>query len=1687
MVYIFFVQSGTMMTFDNEISIMESVANLNEKIQERCQIPVQQQVLLINGGESLESQKNLCSYMAGTDTNPIYLFSTDYDTAKLDILKNLSYDDSELKKRLIESLSLPVSLTTVKLRALVAQDFFSVAKLQLEFCENMVLEQHLQQQGWSAVIANLEDIVTEFRKRWELFQKMYNDFIAERHTFEGFLLSFEEDKRILQRIPLIDVLFDSQKNLNVASKTSETTSSTSQTVPNTEISLFEWISSSSSSSSSTRRLEDLYALCRSSLHKFEVEMIPKLRKRIAETLSSAEKPERKEIEGLGKRLFDLDDLLRKMKKAVEHQSDMAQSFLQNQNSVAHMKDTSILPDLCATHAQQLDLVKNCHQRIIEDRSRIVKSKNELSKSLCARIAWVQTVEDKFWELDFLLVYFNGQVNRLRKHLELFQQIHLAPLIYMNAVVEVVRRRSFSQLFLMWASDLACQMMTIYNEELTRRKDFSSQFEGHFLNALFPGMEDMPPPFAIEAPPMFDAKLPQISEEDLERLRQALPDFSEHLTVPDMSHVINFFMGTATKVKEGDKVDDANAVEEKLIQAVSDVGLSSNLDKNLLQATGSETSLASAPGFPILKDDKGCESETDTEEYEKISENPLELAYPQTVSTGVGSSHILEKTDASTSTEERSQILPPKKPPRSFRVAQSFEADPLQRTPSISTNESFSNIKNISLDSIDELSSIKNFSSTTDSCFNSHYNQSAFCKDQASCLSSTNTSSLHLTDVTSLSINSKVNILSHYQGCSLMLSRSKSISPQSPRDISFQDTVSPQLIHQSDFSTDEFYIDESLPSSVGTGNSQGSEFVRQLDTANIVVAMLQDNLQISRSEYEKLKTTVQALNNIAKLSATNLRDDLNNLKTKFAEQSGELKKQYEELGTSWITLLSEFDRNEKEIVECMRRENEGDKEQYRYNILEKEDIVRRLEEDKRAMEDRIQEMYLNLASLEEKLRKQNSESANRINDLLKELREKDAEKEQCLKELSENLKMEHRAEIDNMKSRFKLITMERSPSLTSLEKEKSGDFSSLSGHTTLLVQMTENFELDKEKAVSEERQRWENVLDEKIKELQHKFDLEKQILSQDFAKRFSQDKEKQIDILREREKNLSLEIIKHKTTIQQLTEWQEERMVDPMLIEELDLLRLKNKELQNTLSQLKVQGSDVISTATTVSKGETLKSSIATESKTQVVSARVNIDTCKIGDVVLVLWDQDRGVFKILQESKWLYFLHQDCLAPLGLSVTSGKPNKCHCVGEVVDIEFCESCKDNNRFKVKKGSKFFVLKINPVAPPDDVLASQYLSPSAVNLFETKESATVDVNIIQPTSELTPKGVEEKSVEDTGIIENVEQAAVALEDPERNADETFWSTQYIPDDRDRLLHEFLEREKQYQLEISKYKTTIEQLVESQNSAKTESVDLESLKSDNEKLQEELVKVKSEKEALMSSSMALCEGKVNAMTSPLAMSPPLSDMSRSEVISNSSRLHRLNIDTCKVGDVVLLLWDQIHENFKVLQESRYTYFLHSDCMDKLGLNITEGKPNKMYCTGEVVDKEYCQTRKSENRYKVPKGAKFFRVKVKPVSAIHRDSKELSQSVYMAKHSSGMSTSHSVITTFDPVMEENQPLDRMPQLSSEDADKDLEGEVKSESETVSENMPEQEDMERKIIEKKLAEDSGIEEAVVAIEHSDR
>lgn len=67
------------------------------------------------------------------------------------------------------------------------------------------------------------------------------------------------------------------------------------------------------------------------------------------------------------------------------------------------------------------------------------------------------------------------------------------------------------------------------------------------------MSDIPPTFATEAPTMFDAHLPNVSTEDVEKLRKLLPEFIDNLTIPDMSHVANFFAGKSSGKEKEDKV------------------------------------------------------------------------------------------------------------------------------------------------------------------------------------------------------------------------------------------------------------------------------------------------------------------------------------------------------------------------------------------------------------------------------------------------------------------------------------------------------------------------------------------------------------------------------------------------------------------------------------------------------------------------------------------------------------------------------------------------------------------------------------------------------------------------------------------------------------------------------------------------------------------------------------------------------------------------------------------------------------------------------------------------------------------------------------------------------------------------------------------------------------------------------
>lgn len=99
----------------------------------------------------------------------------------------------------------------------------------------------------------------------------------------------------------------------------------------------------------------------------------------------------------------------------------------------------------------------------------------------------------------------------------------------------------------------------------------------------------------------------------------------------------------------------------------------------------------------------------------------------------------------------------------------------------------------------------------------------------------------------------------------------------------------------------------------------------------------------------------------------------------------------------------------------------------------------------------------------------------------------------------------------------------------------------------------------------------------------------------------------------------------------------------------------------------------------------------------------------------------------------------------------------------------------------------------------------------------------------------------------------------------------------------------------------------------------------------------------------------GKVDVGTSPKKHGDTLTKSQTSLV-----KYGKLSIDSCNKGDYVLVIWDKSHQNYIILQESACQYFLHSDCLELLGLKLLGGGEQKMYCTGEVYQREFCKARK-------------------------------------------------------------------------------------------------------------------------------
>lgn len=1175
MLYVFHVDSGRMLTFEMS-KALENVRSLKETIERHHGIPSASIVLLVSGGEVLQDNNRVCNYSAGTDTNPIYMFSKSVlDTRNQPAPWPSIETDNDLKAQVDKCLELPATYATVVTRSLLAQQICEMAKEEAKTCETLIHEQHLQQQGWAAVVANMEDSVAEFQERVVDFYRRYEEHRLRYSEHMEILSAFDNDLKQLSEIPILSTLMENAASRPFgnfdevyadASNTANSTSSGSvKTTSNSEpasatiatsaiavvaaadtegtapsqtngeeqrtvalagsasveqpqqqdgsnmsekdkakcISLLDWISASEGQ----RMLKRMAEECTGGLEQFDRATVG-LKQNIDKAVEASQRGDIKEIKGLEERLCDLDKVMYEARKIVSDQNELAQSFQQNQNRANTLGDTSILPDLCASHKSQLIVMLQNHKNLRDIRRRCAKCKEELGNNLFQRLRYIIHVETRVWEIDNSILFYHTCLKRLQKHLGIIEQIHMAPCMYVSAVTEVVRRRMFSSSFLRWASDLACRLMTIHNEEVMRRHEFTAQFEGHFLSTLFPGMDDMPPSYAIQAPSIFDSSLPALNKRDLQELSTFLPELTEKIQLPNIDSVIDFF---SSRSVEGTNQSKSSGLQEYPPNMGSAEATATALDE--------KRNVDSATTAQQHQMKEGCESETDTEEFEKVGQSPIDRRRRSRSKAAV------DTCSMATSTE---------------RVLQASAE-----------------------------------------------------------------------------------------------------------------------------------------------------------------TLTEENLGTTRLEVEKLKTILRTVYQLSQSSISFLREQLTAARVESASNRAEFHCKLETINRAWADIQEEARNRERETIQQLTVDHELEMNDLRKSIHQKDDEMQSLRSDN----SMIKASHIETVSKYESEKRELNVTVEEMKEVVKKLEQRladvEVDRKKAIQEAVEQLEHKHKTEIESLRCRYKLMTsMDRSPSDTSLEKIEKPDMIDIASHEQLLAQAREDFNREKERAIKtaieDERQRWESsTVTIKPQQRSMASSPGTPMGSHDIYKRILEEKERQLDELRDKESVLIRENQRYKETIQSLT--------DPELAsnqlnmkDQLEALEREKQQLSRELERLQNKP-----------------------------SGGVSIQSCSKGDLVMIVYNSTYDQYTIVQNAPVLYFLHADSYAAFGLTelVAGQVPRIIHCMGTVVDKDYCHARKDGNRYKVSRGTRFYRVKVKPV-PSSGGASGSSGSLSASVSSGTSRSAAAD---------------------------------------------------------------------------------------------------------------------------------------------------------------------------------------------------------------------------------------------------------------------------------------------------------------------------------------------------------------------------
>lgn len=250
------------------------------------------------------------------------------------------------------------------------------------------------------------------------------------------------------------------------------------------------------------------------------------------------------------------------------------------------------------------------------------------------------------------------------------------------------------------------------------------------------------------------------------------------------------------------------------------------------------------------------------------------------------------------------------------------------------------------------------------------------------------------------------------------------------------------------------------------------------------------------ESEKLKNLITQMGTLAREAIKHLRDELSELKAQVSAEKELIDSHCPTVTDTWDKLIKASEIKEREALQRLTVDHELEQSDLKKLIQGRNEEIQSLRAENQCLER-------SLIKFREENRVQKDEyerllhhSKHKHDELKKRIDEFNEEKEKAIKDVKDELTKEYKAEMDSIRSRFKLMSlMERSPSDSSLEKIDHNVID-LVNHNAVIAQLKQDLAAEKEKAVNEaieqEKNKWETKLEQDIEQIKIRNEAEKQV-------------------------------------------------------------------------------------------------------------------------------------------------------------------------------------------------------------------------------------------------------------------------------------------------------------------------------------------------------------------------------------------------------------------------------------------------------------------------------------------------------------------------------------------------------------------------------------------------------------------